>query len=223
MNNSIMLEVKKISKFYEDGQVKALDGISLQIHSGEILVIHGPSGSGKSTLLHMLGGLDSPSSGEAYFKGEDIQVACRNKGFRVKNFGFIFQAFYLWQNLNILENVMLPLLELPLSCKERFQRAKEMIHEVGLIDRVNTSVKFLSMGERQRVAIARALVAGPCVVLADEPTGSLDSLNKENIFKLLRRINQQHGVTVAMVTHEFVPREYCDRHLHFIDGKICEQ
>lgn len=221
MSDSTIIEAKNISKFYEDGQVKAVDNISLQVYTGEVLIIHGPSGSGKSTLMHLLGGLDSPSSGAVYFKGQSIQKACCKKGFRVMNLGFIFQAFYLWQNLNTLENVMLPLLELPLSNKERFQRAKKIIDEVGLIDKINTSVKFLSMGQRQRAAVARALVADPLVVFADEPTGSLDSHNKENILQLLRNMNKQRKVTVIMVTHENTPRDYYDRHVYLLDGKVC--
>lgn len=221
MNDSVILEAKNISKFYEDGQVKAINQVSLQVYTGEILIIHGPSGSGKSTLMHLLGGLDSPSDGEVYYKGQPILQACRNKGFRVSNFGFIFQVFYLWQNLNTLENVMLPLLELPLGHKERFKRAKEIIEEVGLTDKINTSVKLLSMGQRQRVAVARALVSNPSVIFADEPTGSLDSRNKENVFQLVRNMNKQRKVTVIMVTHENTPQEYYDRHIHLIDGKIC--
>lgn len=223
MNDSIILEAKNISRFYEDGQVKAVDNISLQVYAGEILIIRGPSGSGKSTLMHLLGGLDAPSSGIVYFKSQSIQKACCNNGFRVKNFGFIFQVFYLWQNLNTLENVMLPLLELPLRHKERAQHAKEIIDEVGLTDKINTSVKFLSMGQRQRVAVARALVAGPAVIFADEPTGSLDSRNKENILELLRNMNRQRKVTVIMVTHEKTPCDYYDRDVYLVDGKICEQ
>ena len=221
MNDSTIIEAKNISKFYEDGQVKAVDNIFLQVYAGEILVIHGPSGSGKSTLIHLLGGLDSPSSGAVYFKGQSIQEVFCKKGFRVKNFGYIFQAFYLWQNLNTLENIMLPLLELPLTRKERFQRSKEIIDEVGLTDKINTSVKFLSMGQRQRVAVARALVADPSVIIADEPTGSLDSRNKENVLQLLRNMNKQRKVTVIMVSHEDIPRDYYDRHVHLLDGKVC--
>lgn len=221
MSKSIILEAKNVSKVYEDGQVKAVDDLSLQVYSREILIVQGPSGSGKSTLMHLLGGLDSPSDGAIYFKGQPIQDACRNKCFRVTNLGFIFQAFYLWQNLNVLENVMLPLLELPLSRKERIFRTRKIIDEVGLTEKTVAAVKFLSMGQRQRVAVARALVANPSVVLADEPTGSLDSRNKENILKLLRCFNRLHKVTIIMVTHENPPVEYFDRQIKLLDGKIC--
>ena len=221
MNKPIIIEAENISKFYKDGQVKAVDNISLQIHPGEILTIRGPSGSGKSTLLHLLGGLDLPTSGTVFFNERSIQEVCRQKGFRVKNMGFIFQAFYLWQNLNVLENVMLPLMELPLNSKGRIARAKEIVNDVGLADKFKASVKNLSIGQRQRVAVARALVAGPSVIFADEPTGSLDSRNAENILQLLRRLNRQRNVTVIMVTHENISIEYYDRQVQVLDGRIC--
>ena len=221
MNKQIIVEAKNISKFYKDGQVKAVDNISLQIYSGEILTIRGPSGSGKSTLLHLLGGLDSPTNGAVFFNEKPIHEACRLKGFRVKNMGFIFQAFYLWSNLSVLENVMLPLMEISLNSKERMRRAKEIVNDVGLTNKIKASVKALSIGQRQRVAVARALVAGPSVVFADEPTGSLDSRNAENILQLLRSLNQQRNVTVVMVTHENISTEYYDRQVQVLDGRIC--
>ena len=220
MNKPIIVEAKNISKIYKDGQVKAVDNISLPIYSGEILTIRGPSGSGKSTLLHLLGGLDSPTNGTVFFNEKPIQEACRRNGFRVKNMGFIFQAFYLWHNLNVLENVMLPLMESSLNSKERMIRAKEIVNDVGLTDKAKASVKALSIGQRQRVAVARALVAGPSVIFADEPTGSLDSCNAENVLQLLRRLNQQRNVTVVMVTHENISTEYYDRQVQVLDGKI---
>ena len=220
MNKPIIIDAKNISKFYKDGQVKAVDNISLQIYSGEILAIRGPSGSGKSTLLHLLGGLDSPTNGTVFFNGKPIQEVCHLKGFRVKNMGFVFQAFYLWSNLNVLENVMLPLMEISLNNKERTRRAKEIVNDVGLTDKIKASVKVLSIGQRQRVAVARALVAGPSVIFADEPTGSLDSRNAENILQLLRSLNRQRNVTVVMVTHENISTEYYDRQVQIFDGKI---
>ena len=220
MNKPIIVEAKNISKIYKDGQVKAVDNISLPIYSGEILTIRGPSGSGKSTLLHLLGGLDSPTNGTVFFNEKPIQEVCRRNGFRVKNMGFIFQAFYLWHNLNVLENVMLPLMESSLNSKERMIRAKEIVNDVGLTDKAKASVKALSIGQRQRVAVARALVAGPSVIFADEPTGSLDSCNAENVLQLLRRLNQQRNVTVVMVTHENISTEYYDRQVQVLDGKI---
>jgi ABC-type lipoprotein export system ATPase subunit len=218
--SKLLIEAINISKFYKDGQVRALDNVSLQIYTGEILVVHGPSGSGKSTLLHLLGGLDSPTSGMITLHGKPIQETCCHGRFRVKHMGFIFQAFYLWQNLNVFENVMLPLMEIPLSPKERLLRVKEIINEVGLSDRMRSSVKALSMGQRQRVAVARALVANPSVLFADEPTGSLDSGNAENVLRLLHVISRQRNVTVVMVTHENISAEYYDKKLQVLDGKI---
>jgi putative ABC transport system ATP-binding protein len=222
MNSSAMLEAKNVSKIYEDGRVKAIDGVSLQVYAGEILIICGPSGCGKSTLMHLLGGLDSPTHGTVYFRGQPIHKACRAAGFRVKNIGFVFQAFYLWQNLSVLENVMLPLLELSLNHKECLSRAKKIINEIGLANKVETSVRVLSMGQRQRVAVARALVADASVILADEPTGSLDSHNRENILHLFRQLNLKRRVTIVMVTHENITTQYYDRKVQLLDGKICE-
>lgn len=219
MNKSVILEARNVVKVYSDGQVKALDGISLQVFAGEILVLRGPSGCGKSTLMHLLGGLDTPTSGEILFNGLLIQDMCQVKGFRVRNIGFVFQMFYLWQNLNVLENVMLPLAELPMSRKERLNRIKEVIDVVGISDKLKSSVKNLSMGQRQRVAVARALVTRPAVILADEPTGSLDSKNTENILQLFRRINKERQVTITMVTHENISSEYYDRYVEILDGK----
>lgn len=220
MNSPVILEARNISKYYEDGQVKAVDNVSLQIYSGEILIIRGPSGCGKSTLMHLLGGLDTPSNGTSLFKNEPILQACRRRGFRVRNLGFVFQAFYLWQNLNVIENVMLPLLELPISRSERVTRAEKIINEIGLSDRMRASVKRLSVGQRQRVAVARALVAGPSLIFADEPTGSLDSLNSRNILQLFRSLNKDTGVTVIMVTHEDILSEFYDRQIQLLDGRI---
>jgi len=220
MNKSVIIEARNVVKIYADGQVRALDGISLQVFAGEILVLRGPSGCGKSTLMHLLGGLDTPTSGKILFNGLPILDVCRVKGFRVRNIGFVFQAFYLWQNLNVLENVMLPLAELSMSHKERRNRVEEIIDVVGISDKLKASVKNLSMGQRQRVALARALVARPAVVFADEPTGSLDSKNTENILQLFRRINKERQVTIAMVTHENFLSEYYDRQVEILDGKV---
>jgi ABC-type lipoprotein export system ATPase subunit len=223
MNRSTIIEAKNISKIYKDGQVKAIDELSLQVYSKEMVIITGPSGCGKSTLLHILAGLDAPTSGTVLMNGRPIREICRQRSFRVKNMGFIFQAFYLWQHLNVLENVMLPLLELPLSNKERSTRAGEIINIVGLSDKRKASVRTLSMGQRQRVAIARALVADPLVIFADEPTGSLDSKNAANILQLLRQANQQRGVAVVMVTHEDIAKDHYDRQIQVLDGKIFSQ
>lgn len=219
MNKSVILEARNVVKVYSDGHVRALDGISLQVFAGEILVLRGPSGCGKSTLMHLLGGLDNPTSGEILFNGLPIQDVCRVKGFRVRNMGFVFQSFYLWQSLSVFENVMLPLAELSMSRKDRHNRVKEIIDVVGISDKLKASVKNLSMGQRQRVAVARALVARPAVIFADEPTGSLDSKNTDNILQLFRQINKERQVTIAMVTHENILSDYYDRQVEILDGK----
>ncbi|MFH0753146.1 MAG: ABC transporter ATP-binding protein [Candidatus Omnitrophota bacterium] len=220
MNKTPIIEARDVVKFYADGQVKALDRISLQVFPGEILMLRGPSGCGKSTLLHLLGGLDIPTSGEIFFDNTLMKDARQVKGFRVRNIGFIFQSFYLWQNLNVFENVMLPLAELRMSRNDRIHRVKEIIEVVGLTDKLKASVTNLSVGQRQRVAVARALVTRPAVILADEPTGSLDSANTENILKLFRKINRERLITIVLVTHAQVLPEYYDRQVEILDGKI---
>lgn len=215
-----MIETQELSKYYADGKVIALDKVSLRINQGEFFAIKGPSGSGKSTLLHLIGGLDKPTSGQMYFEGKDLNPLLRKSGFRIRNIGFVFQVFYLWPALNVVQNILLPLVELNLSKKEKFQRADALIETVGLAQKRLAAIPELSVGERQRVAIARALVAGPKLVLADEPTGSLDSKNAENILQLFKKINQESGTTIVMVTHERISESFFDRSIEIFDGKI---
>jgi putative ABC transport system ATP-binding protein len=220
MNDKVLIDVRAVSKYYEDGKVVALDGVSIQVKKGEFLVIRGPSGSGKSTLLHLIGGLDSPSQGEIYFQEEKLKDVLKKSLFRINNIGFVFQIFYLWSTLNVMENVLLPLMEIRLNKREKLERAKLLIDEMGLSNKYFSSVRGLSVGERQRVAIARALVANPAIILADEPTGSLDSKNSENILQLFRKINKERGVTIVMVTHERMAEGLYDRYIEILDGKI---
>ena len=220
MNNETFIQVKDISKYYEDGKVIALDGVNMSANKGEFLVITGPSGSGKSTLLHLLGGLDAPSKGEILFEGRKLKDVFKQSQFRIHNIGFVFQAFYLWPTLNVLENVLLPLMESQLKKNEQIERAKELISVVGLGNRFTSSVTGLSMGERQRVAIARALAMNPMLLLADEPTGSLDSKNTENILQLFKNINKERSVTIVMVTHERMEEGFFDRTIRLLDGKV---
>ncbi len=220
MNKDCLIQTVDLSRFYEDGRVQALEGVSLQVPAGEFLGVKGPSGSGKSTLLHLIGGLDRPSSGEVYFSGQKAGELYRRKGFRLNHLGFVFQSFYLWPVLNVLENVSLPLMESSLSRQKKLQKAKEIINLVGISDKINASVHNLSIGQRQRVAIARALIMDPQLVLADEPTGNLDSRNTENILALFKTLNKQKKVTIIMVTHEEKALEYCDRCIQISDGKL---
>jgi len=220
MNNESIIEAKNISKFYENGKVTALNEINLKVTKGEFLVIRGSSGSGKSTLLHLLGGLDSPTKGKIYFENQSFKDMLKKSKFRIYNIGFVFQTFYLWSVLNVLENVLLPLLESTLDKKERIKKADLLIDMMGLNDKRLFAVNKLSVGEKQRVAIARALAMDPKLLLADEPTGSLDSKNKENILNIFRKINQENGITIIMATHETSKLSFFSRDIELLDGRI---
>lgn len=220
MKGEPLIRMRGVSKYYEDGKVAALSDISLEVKEGEFIVIKGPSGSGKSTLLHLIGGLDSPDAGEVFFKGKNAKDAFKERFFRINNVGFVFQAFYLWPVLNVTENVLLPMMEIRAGKTEKEEVARRLIDDVGLSGKYFSRVKDLSMGERQRVAIARALVNNPSVLLADEPTGSLDSKNAENILGLFGNINKKRNVTVIVVTHERFSYGFFDRTVEMLDGKI---
>jgi putative ABC transport system ATP-binding protein len=220
MNKEPLIQTVNLCRYYPDGKVLALDNVNLSIAKGEFLAIKGSSGSGKSTLLHLIGGLDNPTSGEIYFSGQMANAVYKKRGFRLNHLGFVFQAFYLWPVLNVLENVLLPLMESSLAKQKKLSKAKEMINLVGMNDKISSSVSNLSIGQRQRVAIARALVMDPQLVLADEPTGNLDSKNTENILTLFKTLNKQREVTIVMVTHEEKALIFCDRWIQLADGKI---
>jgi len=218
--NEVLIETRDVSKYYKDGNVTALNKVNIKVFKGDFFGIKGPSGSGKSTLLHVLGGLDTPSEGEIYFDGKPLAEVLRDSGFRINNIGFVFQAFYLWRMLNVLENVLLPLVEIRITRKEKLERANGLLKLVGIAHRRYARINSLSMGERQRVAIARALITTPKMILADEPTGSLDSNNAENILELFNRINKDNGVTIVMVTHEKIADDYFSQSVELQDGKI---
>jgi ABC-type lipoprotein export system ATPase subunit len=220
MSKEYFIETKDLVRRYPNGNVLAVDHVNIGIKEKEILGIMGPSGSGKSTLLHLIGGLDRPTSGQVLFDNEPLRKLLRYDRFRIKNIGFVFQAFYLWQNLNVFENILLPLMEADLKRKEKIDRAKSLIKLMGLEHRTKAAVKRLSMGERQRVAIARSLVMRPRILLADEPTGNLDSHNTEHIMKLFRKIREEQSTTIVIVTHEHAVKDYVDRTIHFLDGKV---
>jgi ABC-type lipoprotein export system ATPase subunit len=220
MNNESIIRTVKLCRYYKDGKVLALDNVNLSIAKGEFLAIKGSSGSGKSTLLHLIGGLDTPTSGEIYFDGQIAREAYKTRGFRLNHLGFVFQAFYLWPILNVLENVLLPLMESSLAKQKKLSKAKDIINLVGMNNKISSSVSNLSIGQRQRVAIARALVMDPKLILADEPTGNLDSKNTENILTLFKTLNKQKNVTIVMVTHEEKALIFCDRWIQLTDGKL---
>ncbi len=219
-----MIRLFNVRKVYSQGknEVCALAGLSLNIPAGEFAVIMGPSGSGKSTLLHLMGGLDRPTDGEVMVAGRIISQMPDNPVtlFRRQNIGFIFQFFNLLPTLSALENVMLPLiLDRQLRAKAR-ERAEVLLERVGLSQRGDHLPEELSGGENQRLAIARSLVFSPTILLADEPTGNLDSKTGEEILELIRRINHEESCTVVMVTHNPGAAEYGDRVIRLSDGLI---
>jgi lipoprotein-releasing system ATP-binding protein len=216
------LEVRALCKEYEDGRIRALRGVDLSIGAGEFVAISGASGSGKSTLLHLLGGLDTATSGEVRFKGTPLGV----KGgmdldtYRSHEVGFIFQAFHLVPTLRAIENVQVPMLAVKENSHTRADRAEALLHEMGLAERMNQYPNQLSAGERQRVAIARALANQPSILLADEPTGNLDSDNSGRIMEIMTGIQQSRGMTLVIITHENEIANSAPRHIRMRDGKI---
>jgi putative ABC transport system ATP-binding protein len=220
--SSSILEVRSLCKSYDDGRIEALRGVDLAISAGEYLTISGPSGSGKSTLLQLLGGLDTPTSGEVLFQNERLGSAIDLDAYRSRQVGFIFQAFYLLPTLRAIENVQVPMLATGQSANNHAQRAEALLREMGLEDRFNQYPNELSAGERQRVAIARALANDPAILLADEPTGNLDSVNSARIMELLIGIQKKRGMTLIVVTHENEIACSAPRHIRIRDGRIDE-
>jgi len=222
-----ILRVENIVKTYHRGRetITALDGISLDVFKGELLAIVGPSGSGKTTLSHVIGGLITPTSGSVKFrdlpatKPSDKQLS----QYRNKNIGFVFQNFSLIPYYTALENVAMPLVVAKVSKQERHRKAETLLREIGLQHRVHQRADKLSGGERQRIAIARALVNNPQIIIADEPTGSLDSVRGNEIMKILETLSHKHGVTILMVTHDLALAERADRRITIRDGKIVEE
>ena len=226
MNNKTIIETIDLTKAYGmgDATVAALDGVSLEIKAGEFVAIMGPSGSGKSTLMHILGCLSRPTAGQYILDGQDISDMSKKELAFVRNqkLGFIFQAYNLLPRTTALRNVTMPLLydrNRHLSDEEGEQKALKMLDLVGLADRVHHQPQELSGGQQQRVAIARALINDPVLIIADEPTGNLDSHSGRDILNLLRTLHQQ-GVTIVMVTHDPLTAEYTQRVIHLADGKI---
>jgi len=217
---SPMLEARGLCKSYDEGRVEALRGLDLTIAAGEYIAITGPSGSGKSTLLHLLGGLDSPTSGEVLFKGARLGSAVDLDLFRSQSVGFIFQAFHLMPTLRAIENVQLPMLGCSRGGFDRAARAGELLEELGMGSRAWHYPNELSAGERQRVAIARALANGPEILLADEPTGNLDSVNSARTMEILTGIQRQKGMTLIVVTHEDEVAHSAARQIHIRDGRV---
>jgi putative ABC transport system ATP-binding protein len=215
-----LLRTEHISKLYPDGEVHAVEDVTLNIRRGEYVAIMGPSGSGKSTLLNLLGALDLPTSGEIFFEEEPLSSVSNLDRFRSQKLGFVFQSFYLLPILSAVENVQVPMFEGTLSVSARIKKANELLELVGLSHRAHHMPLKLSVGERQRVAIARALANDPMLVLADEPTGNLDSVSAEGIFNLFAQLHHERGVTIVLITHDPDLAARAQRIVRMQDGRI---
>ncbi len=219
-----MIELKKINRHFKNGNTHnhILKDIDLKIHEGEFVAIMGPSGSGKSTLINILGFIDRGYEGDYLFDGENYQKRSDNELAAIRNrtVGFVFQNFKLIQNNTILENVSISLLYAGLRASERHDRVIEMLHRVGLFEKENLVPNKLSGGQQQRVAIARAIVNQPKFIIADEPTGALDSKTSKDIMALFLQLNKEQGTTMIVVTHDPKVAEQADRVIHILDGRV---
>jgi putative ABC transport system ATP-binding protein len=215
-----LFRTEQLCKLYPDGQVHAVEDVNIAIRRGEYLAIMGPSGSGKSTLLNLLGALDRPSSGDVYFDGEALSQVRNLDRLRSKKLGFIFQSFHLLPILTALENVQVPMFEGPLSASQRIKKAKDLLEQVGLSHRIHHMPQKLSVGERQRVAIARSLANDPTALLADEPTGNLDSVAAEGVFDLFAQMHREQGMTIVLITHDEEFGRRAQRTIHMQDGHV---
>ena len=214
-----ILRCEDLARDYPDGDVRALRGVTLSVARGESVAITGPSGCGKSTLLHLLGGLDRPTSGEVFFEGTALGSLDLDE-LHARRLGFIFQSFHLLPTLSALENVQVPMFEGPWPRRERPARAARLLDEVGLGHRARHLPSRLSVGERQRVAIARALANEPTLLLADEPTGNLDSRAQREVLDLLARLRRDRGLTLVVVTHAAEVAAAADREVKLRDGVV---
>lgn len=228
MNEATIIEINQITKIYQMGhiQVTALDEVSLSVRTGEFLAIMGPSGSGKSTLMNILGCLDRPTSGNYLLAGEDVSRMNREQLARIRNqkIGFIFQSYNLLTQATALQNVLMPIVYRRnghIPTKDRLELARQTLISVGLIDREQHKPTEMSGGQQQRVAIARALINSPALILADEPTGNLDSHSGLEIMEILQNLHAQ-GRTIVMITHDARNAEFAGRVIHLRDGKISE-
>ncbi|MFZ7156089.1 lipoprotein-releasing ABC transporter ATP-binding protein LolD [Avibacterium avium] len=220
----ILLSCQNLTKVYQEGenQTQVLKDVTFSMEEGELVAIVGSSGSGKSTLLHTLGGLDQPTSGEVFIKGQSLQKASADELAKLRNqyMGFVYQFHHLMADFSALENVMMPMLIGKQSRSEAQDRAEKMLQAVGLAHRIKHRPSALSGGERQRVAIARALVNNPALVLADEPTGNLDRKTTESIFELILKLNQEQKIAFLLVTHDLQLAEKLSRRMVMQDGVL---
>lgn len=218
--NSPLVCLANVSKHYPDGNVTALDDVSLSIQPGEFVSITGPSGCGKSTLLNMIGALDRPTSGQIFFRGKSLAESVNLDRLRSREIGFVFQSFHLLPNLTAQENVQLPMFGDTRDRHSRQQDACSLLAKVGLGDRTTHLPHQLSNGQRQRVAIARALANNPTLVLADEPTGALDSESGMQVMNLLQQLCRNEQTTLVVVTHDVTVASRADRTIQLCDGRI---
>lgn len=214
------LRIQEVALHYDDGQTRALDGVSLEVAAGEFVAIVGPSGSGKSSLLNVIGTLEQPTSGQVYLDGQAYAEIRDASLFRRENIGFVFQSFNLIPTLTALDNVVVPTVGCAGRAAAHRVRAEALLEQLGLSARMGHLPGKLSGGERQRVAIARALINNPRMILADEPTGSLDSANAEQVLDILKGVIKQQGLTMIMVTHDANVSAHADRIIHMRDGRI---
>jgi ABC-type lipoprotein export system ATPase subunit len=217
-----VIRCENVQRQYPDGNVVALKEVNFEIARGENVAIMGPSGSGKSTLLNLLGGLDQPSSGAIWVDGVKLETSAQLDDLRVNKVGFVFQAFHLLPTLTACENVQVPMFEGPLSSAARKKRAVDLLGMVGMGHRMNHLPTMLSAGERQRVAIARSLANEPLMLLADEPTGNLDTATGEAILQLFEQLHAERGMTLVVVTHSPEVGERAHRLIRLRDGQIIE-
>jgi len=215
-----LVRLSKVRRVFENGRVVALDHVDLDIARGEFVAITGPSGSGKSTLLNMLGAMDLPSEGSVRIDGIDVVDRASMDRVRSEKIGFVFQMHNLIPVLSAVNNVEIPLVPRKISSTERRRRAEHLLTQVGLGDRCDTNVRVLSGGERQRIAIARAMVTEPPLLLADEPTGNLDSHTGEDVMTLMHELRARTGSALVLVTHNEALCDGADRHLRMIDGVL---
>lgn len=219
-----LIRVEGLTKVYSQGlaAMRALDSVDLQIDAGEFVAVMGPSGSGKSTFMNIIGCLDLPTAGHYRFAGVEVPALDRNQRARLRRhyIGFVFQGFNLLSRTSALENVELPLLYRRFGKADRYRLAEDALHTVGLGQWTAHTASELSGGQQQRVAIARAIVTQPALLLADEPTGNLDSHTSRDIMELIVRLNREQGITVVMVTHDPAIAAYARRIVHFVDGRV---
>jgi putative ABC transport system ATP-binding protein len=219
----VIVGVENLRLHFDDGKIKALNGIDLEIREHEFVAIVGPSGCGKSSLLNVIGTLDTQTSGEIYFRSRPYSTIRDASLFRRQHIGFIFQSFHLIPTLSALDNVIVPTIGCPGSANHHRERARGLLSKLGLRERLHQFPSRTSGGERQRIAIARALINEPDVILADEPTGSLDSTNAAQVLDVIAEVRKEKGLTLILVTHDTTVSSRADRVVHVRDGRIEHQ